>query len=238
MSLRQLVQPKRGYLANILTIPPLIYPFQYNPTQVSDSKQLKWGKKDPMSPEKVGEAFAKLRVGKGIGNAFRASKEVLGRTFSHADLHRLESEGDRTLNFKFIIDGRERRPGEPERRRNESGHILADLAVLHSFVYPQFGDLLAILGSLTEGGKGFSEAWFNEPPSAILVLGGTSVEGFITDLKITETLFNADLDPVRAEVEVTMVEKIDSLSFIIDSVKRLGRTFYHTAYEDIGDVII
>jgi hypothetical protein len=64
------------------------------------------------------------------------------------------------------------------------------------------------------------------------------VEGFITDLKITETLFNADLDPVRAEVEVTMVEKIDSLSFIIDSVKRLGRTFYHTAYEDIGDAII
>jgi hypothetical protein len=37
---------------------------------------------------------------------------------------------------------------------------------------------------------------------------------------------------------VTMIEKIDSLSFIIDSVKRLGRTFYHTAYEDIGDVII
>jgi hypothetical protein len=239
MSVPQLVQPKRGYLANYLTIPPLIYPFQYNPTQVSDSKQLKWGKKDPMPAKEVSQAFAALRARSfgAIGKGFKATKEGLGRTFSHADLHRLESEGDRTLNFKFIIDGRERRPGEPERRRDESGHILGDLAILRSFVYPQFIDVLALLGSLG-GGSRFAEAWFNEPPSAILVLGETSVEGFVTDLKITETLFNADLDPVRAEVEVTLIEKIDSISFVIDSVKRLGRTFYHTAYEDIGDVII
>jgi hypothetical protein len=250
MSLRQLVQPKRGYLANILTIPPLIYPFQYNPTQVIDSKQVEWEAKTPISPQRGlegllgGGAAAVAAVKqqgflKGVAMTAKTAPEVLGRTFSGAELKKLKSEHDRTLNFKFIVDGREHRPGEPERRRNDDGHILADLAILRSFVYPRLADLLDILGAAfgSESNR-WLQLWFNQPPTAILVLGSTSVEGFVTELKITETLFNADLDPVRAEVEVTMIEKIDSLSFIIDSVKRLGRTFYHTAYEDIGDVII
>jgi hypothetical protein len=68
-------------------------------------------------------------------------------------------------------------------------------------------------------------------------MGSTSVEGFVTELKVTETLFNEELDPTRAEVELQMTENIDSLSFILDSFKRIGRTFYHTAYEDIGNVL-
>ena len=249
MSLRQLVQPKRGYLANILTIPPLIYPFQYNPTQVNDSKQVEWEKKTPISSQRGIEGLlggvtrvvgaTKQGFFKGVAMTAKTAPEVLGRTFSAAELKQLKTEQDRTLNFKFIVDGREHRPGEPERRRNEEGHILADIAILHSFVYPRLGDLLDILrAAFGSESNRWLQVWFNQPPTAILVLGDTSVEGFVTDLKITETMFNANLDPVRAEVEVTMIEKIDSLSFIINSVKRLGRTFYHTAYEDIGDVII
>ena len=64
-----------------------------------------------------------------------------------------------------------------------------------------------------------------EPPSCVLVLGDTSVEGYITDLKITETAFNANLDPIMAEVEITMIERIDSVSFILDSAKRIRRAF-------------
>ncbi len=45
MAHSQLEQPKRGYIANIWTIPPLIYPFEYNPTQITDSKKLDWGPK-------------------------------------------------------------------------------------------------------------------------------------------------------------------------------------------------
>jgi hypothetical protein len=242
---------KRGYLANILTIPPLIYPFQYNPTQLTDSKQLKWGKRVPaqarsdVQAQGVGGLLggtltaAGGALGAGFSGSFSAAgdiyknaKEVLGRNFSAADLHQFEEEGDRTLTFKFIIDGREHRPGEPERRRNEEGDILADLSILRSFVYPAIGDLLDVF-SLIGGNKPL----FKEPPTALLILGGSSMEGFVTNLKITETLFNSELDPVRAEVEITLIEKIDSLTFIIDSVKRLGRTFYHTAYEDIGNVL-
>jgi hypothetical protein len=246
MSLSKRIQPKRGYLASILTIPPLIYPFQYNPTQLNDTKTVEWDRRQPSIPARgveglvsgVAGAFGGGGLFSGLAATAIASPQLLGRTFSAADLRKFKSERARTLNFKFTIDGREKRPGEPERRR-EDGTILPDLAILRSFVYPRVGELLDILNSAfgSEGDR-WIKIWFNKPPTALLVLGDMSVEGFVTDLKITETMFNADLDPVRAEVEISMIEKIDSLSFIIESVKRLGRTFYHTAYEDIGDVII
>lgn len=253
MGLSLLNQPKRGYLANILTLPPLIYPFQYNPAQISDSKQIKYTKKTTVAQQTKGAGSAGGSVAGGaasaaagtasgalskpsFGDEVQAFIAGVGQTFSKADLHMMESEGDRTLNFKFTIDGREQRTGEPSRRRNDQGHILYDLAVLRSFVYPSVGDMLDVLGAIG-GSQKWSEIWFKKPPSAILVMGSTSIEGFVTDLKVTETQFNSDLDPVRAEVEVTMIEKIDSISFILDSFKRVGRTLYATAYEDVGDVL-
>jgi hypothetical protein len=233
--------PKRGYLANILTLPPLIYPFQYNPTRLTDAKSNKLRTRTDVGPKpEKGGGLGGLVSGAAAALSGDFSKALvdLGRTFSNAELHAFESEGDRTISFGFTIDGREQRPGEPDRRRNEDGHILGDLAVLRSFVYPQFGDLTEMIaGAFKKDADRFLKSWFNKPPTALLIMGDLSVEGFVTDLKINETMFNADLDPVRAEVEVTLVEKIDSLSFIMDSIKRIGRTFYHTAYEDIGDVI-
>ena len=236
----KLEHPKRGYLANLLTIPPLIYPFQYNPTELTDSKSIKWGKKKPIPPAKVGQSWAALGAGNlgAIAGAYTGSKELLGRTFSSASLHRFESEGDRTVSFKFVLDGRQKRPGEPARRRNEEGHILGDLSILRSFVYPRIAELTDLLAAAFGSGESrWVDFWFQEPPTATLILGSMSLEGFITQLKITEKLFNAELDPVRAEVEVTMIEKVDSISFIIDSIKRTSRTFYHTAYEDVGKVL-
>ena len=133
----------------------------------------------------------------------------------------------------------------PARRRNDAGDIVGDLAVIRSFVYPQLAnwlDMASAAGILSSGG-GLQEAttwsnlWFNRPPTLTLVLGGLSVEGFVSELKITETLFNSELDPTRADVEITLLEKIDSVSFILDSVKRIGRTFYYTDYEDILNVL-
>jgi hypothetical protein len=222
-------------LANILTIPPLIYPFQYNPTQVTDSKQVTWSKKDVITPAAGGNsllggltALASLD--------FESAAAQLGRTFSKADFRKFEAEGERTLSFQLTIDGREQRPGEPARRRNKEGDILGDLAILRSFVYPQLGELMDILGAAFSG-EPECISWFNEPPTALLIMGDLSVEGFVSNLRINETLFNSNLDPVRAEVDITLIEKIDSFSFVLDSVKRLGRTFYQTAYEDIGNVL-
>jgi hypothetical protein len=251
MGVSQSIRSKRGYLANILTFPPLIYPFQFNPTTVTDTKQLEWERRAP--PEGItgrgGQALVSGVTsvvgafqdgpGAGIGALFSSTIPTLGRTFSGAEMKQLKKEKDRTLNFSFIIDGRERQPGEPERRRGEDGHILGDLAILRTFAYPELLDLLDLVGAIFgDEADRWQRVWFNEPPPAVLVLGETSIEGEVTELKITEEQFNKDLNPVLAKVEITMIERIDSLSFIIDSVKRVGRTFYHTAWEDIGEVII
>ncbi len=243
---------KRGYLANVWTIPPLIYPFQYNPTQLTDTKRVEWKMRTPTFVDQTG--IASLQAGFGAATAEVAasgvvagvkklagmSKEIAGRVFSGAELKQFDKEKERTLNFRFQIDGRERRAGEPGLRRNEQGDILADLALLRSFVYPQTVDWFEIVKLVAGQGSAaeFTKLWFNEPPTAVLVLGDRSLEGFVTDLRITESHFNSQLNPVRAEVEITMIEKIDSLSFILDSVKRVGRTFAATAYEDIPRVLI
>jgi hypothetical protein len=238
MALSQLSQPKRGYLAQILTVPPLIYPFQYNPTQISDSKKLDWDKRSSVAPQ--GGLSGRLGGPISVASPGVISRtlDTLGRTFSAADLKSFKAEGDRTINFRFLIDGREQRPGEPARRRSDSGDILGDLAVLRSFVYPEMLDLLDLVSApFSSDSDRWTKMWFKEPPSAVLVFGGTSIDGYVTELKITETQFNDSLDPVRAEIEMTMIERINSLSFVIDSVKRIGRTFYNTAYEDIGNVL-
>ena len=220
MSPSQTVIGKRGYLANLENLPPLIYPFQYNPTELTDSKQVSLGKKDRVSPSP------------GLA-ALEGAIEAVSSLFTKAEFQRFSSESDRTLSFSLTIDGREHRPGEPQRRRNEEGDILGDLAILRSFVYPALGSLSDLLSlALTN----LPEPFYPHPPTALLVMGDLVVEGFITSLQIKETLFNANLNPVRAEVDVSMTEKVDSLTFIADSIKRFGRTQFHTAYEDFGKV--
>jgi hypothetical protein len=243
---------KRGYLANVWTIPPLVYPFQYNPTQLTDTKRVEWATRTPTFVDQTG--IASLQAGFGSATAEVAEsgaiagitklagmgKEIAGRVFSGAELKQFKEEKERALNFRFQIDGRERRAGETGLRRNDQGDIVADLALLRSFVYPQTVDWFEIVKAVGRGRSAaeFTKLWFKEPPTVVLVLGDMSMEGFVTDLRITQSHFNAQLNPVRAEVEITMIEKIDSMSFILDSLKRVGRTFAATAYEDIPRVLI
>lgn len=239
-------QPARGFLVNALTIPPLIYPFQYNPAQLSDTRKLTWGVNTPVTQARGGPglaaglatSLAEFRTGFFSGiKSLKTTPAVLGRLFSGAELKKLDKEEPRTVTFKFVVDGRELREGEPARRRNEAGDILGDLAIVRSFTYPQLTNWLdiggATFGERTAGAPSpWVAMWFNEPPTLTLVLGDLSIEGFVTDLKITETRFNAVLDPTRAEIEISLIEKIDSISFILDALKRVGRSFYYTDYED------
>jgi hypothetical protein len=211
---------KRGYLANPENIPPLIYPFQYNPTELTDSKTVSWGKKREVSPT-------------GPFAAVEGAIQNTGRLFSKANFLKFTSEGDRTLRFKLTIDGRERRPGEPQRRRNQQGNILADLAILRSFVYPSVASISDLV-NLAAGHP--PDPFYPQPPTALLVMGDLFMEGYITSLEINETLFNQELNPVRADVTISMTEKVDSLAFVKESIKRFGRTQFNTAYEDIGNV--
>ncbi len=255
MAHSKLDQPKRGFLVSVATIPPLIYPFQFNPTEVTDAKRLTWGAKyapDNVPARGLTGVVSGLQadvaafqgptggVKSGIGQILSSSTEVLGRLFSAAEVKRFEKEEARTITFRFVIDGREQRPGEPARRRT-AGDVVGDLAVIRSFAYPQPANWLDMAGTAKDTGPNwinlFVGAWFNEPPTMTLVLGDMSMEGYVTELKVTETLFNAELNPTRAEVEIELIEKINSISFVLDALKRIGRSAYYTDYEDIGKAL-
>jgi hypothetical protein len=243
----QLTTPRRGYLANPLVLPPIVYPFQYNPAQLTDTKRVEWGERPPRGQDRgaaglasgLSGAASALRSGGlgALGGQAGPLLEYAGRTFSGAQLKRFQSEGERTLNFQFHVDGRERRPGEPPARRNADGDILADLALLRSFVYPAAVEWTDLVSAFVSGESLKATQFFHEPPTALLILGDLSMEGFVSDLRITETQFNAGLDPVRADVDITLVEKIDSLSFVVDSLKRFGRAAAYTSYDDLPHVI-
>lgn len=239
MTLSAAKQAKRGYLANITTVPPLIYPFQYNPQQLTDSKSVSWGRRTPVSDSSSVEQRLNATTPAQVTNAFQALDVVasgFGRIFSAADLKKLESEGDRTLSIRFEIDGRETVPSESTRRR-EDGTVLNDLAILRSFVYPQIVELSEFFEAATSSGcDRWSQVWFNEPPTALLIMGSLTAECYVSNLQITETLFNADLNPVRAEVEMSFIEKVDSLVFVVDAIKRIGLAAYSSAYEDLLDI--
>lgn len=232
-------QPKRGYLASLAVFPPLIYPFQFNPDQRTDTKRASWAseRQAAQGGDKSRDATATSTAATGVkaGTVFDLMNRpdvaaLLGR-ISGAGLLSYSEGGDRTLSFNFRIDGREQRPGEPSRRRSDDGNILIDLAILRSFVYPSV-DLLNILSHvMQEKPVPWGEALFAHPPPALLVIGDLSMECVVTELRVTETQFNENLDPVVAEVSLSVTEKVDSLSFIADTAKRMARALYGSAYE-------
>lgn len=226
-------QPKRGYLASLAMFPPLIYPFQFNPDQLTDTKRANWGS------DRGGTSRGTSSAGGGNPNggaADEAQRSRLGTylaRISGAGLMKFSEGGDRTISFNIRIDGRAQRPGEPPRRRADDGNILIDLAILRSFVYPNV-DLLAVLSKvLADKPVVWDEALFAQPPPALLVLGDLTLECVVTEVRITETLFNKNLDPVVAEVGISLTEKVDSLGFISETAKRMARLTVGTAYEDL-----
>lgn len=209
-------QAKRGYLANPLVTPPLIYPFQYNPENLTDNKSVSWGKRESISPNTDSSSTS--------ANGLRTAAERQARQFSNAEFLKFQSEENRTIGFSLTIDGREKRPGEPDNRRNKEGDILTDLAILRSFVYPKPKKIGGTLASPKKtSANTFVEQWFNEPPTALLVFGDLILEGYITSLDITEEIFNENLNPVRAKITIAMTEKVDSFHFVADSIKRINR---------------
>src|SRR5687767_314290 len=107
MSISQLNVPKRGYLANILSVPPLIYPFQYNPTQLTESKATTLRTTAPPATLTsaltatlgVAGAALSLNVGAAAGG-FKTARQQLARTLSNSELHEFNQEGPRKFSFK------------------------------------------------------------------------------------------------------------------------------------------
>jgi hypothetical protein len=115
--------------------------------------------------------------------------------------------GERTLAFTVIVDGLLRGPAD-EVARDQHGGIVAELNKYRAFVYPQT-DKWPDAGTRTGGFAGLyadRPTLFTAPPTAKFSFGGRVVNCVVTDVSIVEKAYNVDLNPVRAEVQVTCVE--------------------------------
>lgn len=114
--------------------------------------------------------------------------------------------GERTLSFTVIVDGLF--PGPVSIARDENGGITPELNKYRAFVHPQTRRWKDANGS-PSGFTGLfagSENVFTAPPACRFCFGERVVDCVVTEVQITEQLYNLALHPVRAEVQVTCVE--------------------------------
>jgi hypothetical protein len=170
--------PIRGFMATVGLVPEILVEFQYNPTQLSDKRAV---------------TYATL-------NAPGLLLPV--RQYSQG--------GDRTLSFTVRLDGLFKGPADDEIEiaRDESGSILPELNKYRAFLYPVTTERehwRKVRGSFVPRYAGIQQ--FASPPGCRFGFGEDRViDCLVTDIGITETLFNVQLLPVRAEVAVTLVE--------------------------------
>jgi hypothetical protein len=114
--------------------------------------------------------------------------------------------GDRTISFTVRIDGLFKGPADDEIHitKDESGSIAPELNKYRAFLYPQterWQEATASFQPLYAGTQAFAS-----PPGCRFGFGDRVIDCVVTDISITELLFNAQLAPMRAEVSVTLVE--------------------------------
>ena len=115
--------------------------------------------------------------------------------------------GDRTLTFSVKIDGLVKGPADDEIpiALDEDGSIQPELNKYRAFLYPQIetwqdatGSFVPLYGDALQ---------FASPPLCRFGFGEDRlIDCIVTDVSITETLFNERLAPLRADLSVTVVE--------------------------------
>jgi hypothetical protein len=188
--------PARGFLRSLGLAREILVEFQFNPTQISDKRAV---------------TYALLTA---------PGQLLPDRTYT--------TGGDRTLSFTVRVDGLfrpsdnelaladARRPlgggGGPMRiLRDETGSIEPELNKYRAFLYPQPKnevDWSTATRSFVGLYPGAGTESLGAPPLCRFGTGGRVITCIVTEIGITETLFNAELRPLRADVAVTLVEHV------------------------------
>jgi hypothetical protein len=174
----RLRNPVRGFLVSVGLDPEILVQFQYNPAQVSDKRS--------------------------VGYATLNAPGML------MPVKQYSAGGDRTLSFSVVVDGLFKGPADDEIdiAVDERGGIGPELNKYRAFTYPQT-ERWQDANGMPDGFTGLyagAETVFAAPPPCRFGFGERVVDCVVTDLQITERLYNLDLDPVRAEIQVTCVE--------------------------------
>lgn len=185
-------QPKvfRGAFVEYgLNIPPLVVIFQFNPEQLSRSRSLYFS----MSAKGSEEGNLTLRD-------FHQNAEFV-------DLSKLRHEQQvsvnaETLSFDIRLDATDKlNEGDAD---TESFGITPQLATLERLLEPKSDGLGGAVLDLFVGG-GFSFTGAKKPPMTLFVWGPQRILPVnIDNMQITESEFNANLEPIRATVAVSL----------------------------------
>src|SRR3712207_3727364 len=105
----------RGYLANVETIPPLIFRFQFNPDMLSDKKSFKWSQAQRFGQWGLDQARAGAAVGafSAVTGFLKDVKEISALLVATKPLEPQEGEL-RTIALDFELDALGRGPHDGE----------------------------------------------------------------------------------------------------------------------------
>jgi hypothetical protein len=175
--------PVRGFLGSVGLDPPIVIEFQFNPTQLSDKRSVTYS--------------------------------TLNAPGLLMPVRQYAQGGDRTISFTVRIDSVFDGPVDAAIpfEKDEDGSITPELNKYRAFLYPQREDWDTATASFVP--LFGQEERFRAPPRARFGFGegtGTKqprvIDCVVTDIAITELLFNRELAPLRADVAVTLVELV------------------------------
>jgi hypothetical protein len=186
-----LPNPIRGFMRSVglRRDNEILVEFQFNPAQISDKRAV---------------TYATLSAPGVI---------MPGRHYTQG--------GDRTISFTVHVNGlfspadNELVNGSPSGgraniARDETGSIQPELNKYRAFLYPQPAGEVNWRSARSSFVPLYKEvAQFASPPLCQFGMGEDRViDCIVTDIGITETFFNLQLRPLRADVSVTLVEYV------------------------------
>jgi hypothetical protein len=212
---------KPGYLANVLAVPPLVFRFQFNPSQVTETRAYRYqGVKSgawklPDKPSLAG-LDSLLDTLKGYGPSLTGSDGL-----------EPEKGTPRQVKLEFQLDATV--PGVDDGDDHYSGSITPDLALLRSFINPGYEPTKLVPAVLT--GKLPAPCG---PPPCTFIYAGLAMDCVMSDLSIRHTAFQDDGSPMRAEVSCTLDEQSYALGAIGDAVVRTAMVVRSNFRSGIG----
>ncbi|MES3153131.1 hypothetical protein [Sphingomonas faeni] len=215
----------RGYLASWLSLPPLVFRFQFNPESMTEKKSYKY-----TDATNFGNwAFDKTSAAMNSAQPWY-TKLATAPAAAYKDLQEIGPQlvrthpvqagcGDhRIFSLDFVIDGGVPLDGATAEVGNRyDGSIEPDLAILRSFVNPGVD-----AGGLIEWFSSGFETTF-PPPQCTLIYGGINADCVMESLSIKMTRFNPDTSPARAEVSVTLKQQTKAITPMIETIERTIR---------------
>ena len=191
--------PTRGFLKSVGLDPPVLVEFQFNPAQITDRRTVNYA-------------------------ALNAPGLILPvRQYIHG--------GDRTISFTVRIDalfseqsngtnqsggqGNGTKQNTQVKRKislDQTGSIVPELNKYRAFLYPRMApnkdrwqeaksSFVPLYASIQQ---------FASPPTCLFGFGemneGQVINCIVTEITITELLFNTQMLPLRADIAVTLVE--------------------------------